>query len=164
MKKLLLLLMVGSALLIALTSQTNIVAYAATEVLQESETASVWSEWLPRIEAIGVSAITIVTIIVMFLREIKTLVGKVKGAVGELKNTDEELKLKSEILERAKAELNAATTELDTTKQEIAQIKDSIDKIVASLNIAFGNNAELVKKGFAKEIAELLGGINEQDT
>ena len=165
MKRIILFTVITLALCLALTSQMDFVAYADDGIiLEESETASAWSEWLPRIEAIGVSAATIIAIVLMFIREIKSLVGKVKSAVGELKNTDEELKIKSTVLDKAKGELETAKAELENTKAQIVEMQTTLEHIATSLNIALCNNAELVKKGFAKDIAELLGGKDEQNT
>lgn len=66
-----------------------------------------------------------------------------------------------------KTELETLYAEIEKSRAEIvtqySTIQGQQDKLIAMLNMGFGNSKELVINGYAKQIAEIAGEMKNAD-
>lgn len=100
---------------------------------------------------------------------ISPILVKIKKTSDRFDNSSDKLDESKAVAEKAKKQLESAQAEVESLKAEFKEVKDGYDKMVRSLSnieqivrIGFENSDELVKKGYAHEIAK-VGKDNEKD-
>lgn len=159
MKKLLALYLIVFSLLAAFT----LIGCETTSVEAEepSSTAEWLDEWLPRIEAILISAVTVIITLIGFYKKGREQTERVKSAIGELNSTNEKYVVKAQDFNGAITELTKTRDELNRSIEQAQALRTEVDTLKEVLLVAFANNEELVRKGISNEIVRLLGNEEE---
>ena len=112
-----------------------------------------WAVWfkekaLPVLVAVGSGIMTICAVLVPVLKS-------VKGGINLFKNSKAEYdKTTTEVLS-AQKEINKTVENVQDLKKEVAELKIQVVNLVKIVKIAFTNNIELVKNGYANEILKI---------
>lgn len=112
-----------------------------------------WATWfkeeaLPVLVAVGSGIMTICAILVPVLKSVKGGIKLFKDSKGEYDKTT------NEVLS-AQKEINKTVENVQDLKKEVAELKIQVVNLVKIVKIAFTNNIELVKNGYANEILKI---------
>ena len=131
-----------------------------------------YENWFDKVVTVVGVLVGIVTAVGIVLSKITECIKLFRENTQKVVEKSDELKITNEKQSELNCELESIRTRLEETRNETQKVNDNnellrksfdneLEKIKKTLFIAFVNSAELVKKGRAEQIAELLENENE---
>lgn len=131
-----------------------------------------YENWFDKVVTVVGVLVGIVTAVGIVLSKITECIKLFRENTQKVVEKSDELKITNEKQSELNCELESIRTRLEETLNETQKVNDNnellrksfdneLEKIKKTLFIAFVNSAELVKKGRAEQIAELLENENE---